>query len=138
MTSNEKQNAAKLFDITLESKKLGLITKADCIIFNNEKSEAYPVQHKYSYKPEKLYKSQMLQLLMEATIIEEQFNVAVPYGFIKFEKSKETVKVDLPEKQKLLESISAIKSIIETEQFPEPTEWKKRCTDCCYKRMCWG
>lgn len=138
MTLNENQNAAKLFDITLESKKLGLVTKADCILFDWEKKEAYPVQHKYAYKPNAIYRSQILQLIMEAVLIEEQFKAAVPHGFIVFEKSKETVKVDLSEKQKLFEDIEAISRIIETEQFPDPTEWKKRCTDCCYKKMCWG
>lgn len=138
MTSNEKQNATKLFDITLESKKLGLLTKADCIIFNTEKKEAYPIQYKNSHKPAAIYRSMLLQLLMEAVLVEEQFGVSVPHGFIKFELSKETVKIDLSEKRKLFEDIASIRYIIETEQFPEPTEWKKRCTDCCYKRMCWG
>lgn len=138
ITSNESPNVTKLFDITLESKKLGLVTRADCIIFDKDKNEAYPISHKYSYKPEVIYKTQMLQLIMEATIIEEQFGVKAPYGFMVFEKSNETVKVDLSEKQKLFEDTTAISHIIETEQFPEPTEWKKRCTDCCYKRMCWG
>lgn len=138
MNLSESQSGQRLFDVTLESKKLGLLTKADCIIFNTEKKEAYPIQYKNSHKPKAIYRSMLVQLLMEAVIIEEQFGVSVPHGFIKFELSKETVKVDLSEKQKLFEDMAAISRIIGTEQFPDPTEWKKRCTDCCYKKLCWG
>lgn len=136
--SNGSQSATRLYDVTLESRRLGLLTKADCILFNAERTEAYPIQYKNSHKPVAIYRSMLMQLLMEAVIIEEQYGVSVPYGFIKFELSKETVKVDLSEKQKLFEDMAAISRIIETEQFPDPTEWKKRCTDCCYKNLCWG
>ena len=56
MTSSESPKGRRLYDITLESKKLGLVTKADCIIFDDSKKEAYPIQHKYAYKPEAVYR----------------------------------------------------------------------------------
>lgn len=127
-----------MYDVTLESKRHGLITKADCIMFDTEKGEAYPVQHKYSYKPKVLYHTYIIQLLMEALLVEEQFNVLVPHGFIIFERSNETVKVDLSNKQKVLYAIEQIRGIIGGEAFPPPTEWKKRCVDCCYNKLCWG
>jgi CRISPR-associated exonuclease Cas4 len=138
MTSKENQNETRLYDITHESKKHGLLTKADCIIFNKEKGEAYPIQHKYSFKPKVLYHTYVVQLMMEALIIEEQFNTLVPHGFIVFERSKETVTVDLRDKQKVLYSAETIKGIIQGEQLPPPTVWKKRCVDCCYNKLCWG
>jgi CRISPR-associated exonuclease Cas4 len=138
MISSENQSGIRLYDVALESKEHGLVTKADCIIFNKEKNEGYPVQHKYSYKPKVLYRGYIIQLLMEGLMIEEQFGVDVPHGFIVFERSKETVQVDLSDKQKVLYSINAVRDIIQGEQFPPPTEWRKRCVDCCYNKLCWG
>ena len=138
MTSSGNPGGTRLYDVTLESKKHGLITKADCIMFDREKGEAYPIQHKYSFRPKAIYRTYIIQLLMEALLVEEQFNVLVPHGFIIFERSKETVKVDLSNKQKVLYAVGQIRGIIGGEKFPPPTEWKKRCVDCYYNKLCWG
>ena len=138
MISSENQEGTRLYDVTIESKRHGLITKADCIMFDREKGEAYPIQHKYSFRPKAIYRTYIIQLLMEDLLVEEQFNVLVPHGFIIFERSKETVKVDLSNKQKVLYAVGQIRGIIGGEKFPPPTEWKKRCVDCYYNKLCWG
>lgn len=128
----------KKFGMYLISEKLGLKTKLDSVMFDYSKHEAYPIQAKYSYKPKVIYNNQKNQLLMESLLIEDVLEYKAPYGFIKFLKSGDLIKLDLTDKHSLLNAISQIKYIVNNESFPNPTEYKKRCVDCCYRRKCWG
>lgn len=126
----------KLYDITLISKKYDIITKTDCIIFNDKLREAYPIQIKYSLKPKVIYNTQRYQLLLEAFLIEETFGYKVHFGFIKFLLSDEIVKINICDKDKVIDSFHQISKIITSESFPNATPYKKRCIDCCYKMKC--
>lgn len=128
----------KLFNVHLESEKYGLQTLADCIVFDDEKNEAYPVQAKYSFTPRKVYITQRYQLMLEAFLIQETFKKRVPFGFIKYLRSNQLVKVDLTSKCSILSVAEEIRSIIKNETIPQMTPYKKRCVDCCYKKVCWG
>lgn len=128
----------KKFGIYLISEKLGLKTRLDSVMFDYSKHEAYPIQAKYSYKPKAIYATQKNQLLMESLLIEDTLGYNAPYGFIKFLKSGDLVKIDLTDKHSLLNMLSEIKYIVNNESFPEPTRYKKRCVDCCYNKKCWG
>lgn len=136
----EFPNFPKLFDVELKSEKLNILTIVDCIILNKEKGEAYPLQVKYSYKPNKLYRSQKLQLALESILIEDQLHLKVPFGFIKFLKSNDIVKIPISDKlrNEFWKSLNEIEEIIRTERFPEPTTYRRRCIDCCYRMKCWG
>jgi CRISPR/Cas system-associated exonuclease Cas4 (RecB family) len=76
----------KEFKVSIVSEKLGIKTIADCIIINEGRGEAYPLQIKYSVRPNIIYETQKNQLFMEALLIEQQLNYKVPFGFIKFLK----------------------------------------------------
>jgi len=128
----------KLFKVHLVSEKLGLKTIVDSIILDKERNEAYPIQSKYSYRPRRLFRTQINQLLMEAFLIEECLGYKVPFGFIKFLKSGDFIKVHLNNKEKVIDLFDEIREIIEKERFPKPTQYRKRCVDCCYKNKCWG
>ena len=128
----------KEFKVHLVSEELGIKTIADSIIINKEKNEAYPLQIKFSYRPTVLYETQKNQLFMEALLIERQLKYKVSFGFIKFLKSNDIVKVNTKNKEIILLVFEKIRDIIENEAFPEPTKYLKRCIDCCYKQRCWG
>ena len=128
----------KKFGMYLISEKLGLKTKLDSIMFNYSKHEAYPIQAKYSYRPKAIYATQKNQLLMESLLIEDALGYSSPYGFIRFLKSGDLVKLNLGDKHNLLSMLSEIKHMVNNESFPKPTSYKKRCIDCCYKDKCWG
>jgi CRISPR-associated exonuclease Cas4 len=128
----------KKFKVSLVSEELGIKTIADSIIINKSKSEAYPLQIKYSFRPDILYKTQKNQLFMEALLIEKQLNYRVPFGFIKFLRSGDVVKQSMKDKNKVIPIFTNIRKIIEKERFPEPTKHLNHCTDCCYNRKCWG
>lgn len=127
----------KTYNIFLQSEKWGFATKIDCVAIDGSKNEAYPIQAKYSFKPRILYRSQKFQIIMEAMLIEEKFGYRVPFGFVKFLKSGDFVKVWITErlKQELLQIFSKIESIIKEEKLPKPTPHKKKIIDSCYKNI---
>ncbi|MEM5807612.1 MAG: CRISPR-associated protein Cas4 [Candidatus Aenigmatarchaeota archaeon] len=127
----------KLYDVALFSEKLGLITKLDCIIVDEENKLAYPVQVKDSVKPRKIYRTQRIQIELEKVLIEEKLGYKVPFGFIKFLKSGELVKV-FTKGNELEITLNEINKIIKSEKFPIPTRYRNRCMDCCYRKNCWG
>ena len=128
----------KIYNTRLESKEHGFQTLTDCIIFDDSKKEAYPIQAKYSFKPRKVYIGQKFQLMLEALLIEEVFNIKVPFGFIKYLRTGDLVKIPLSNKEDILLTAREIRNIIKNEWIPERTSYIKRCTDCCYKKLCWG
>lgn len=128
----------KIYDTYLRSDKLGIATKLDCVVFDDSKNEGYPIQIKYAKKPIGLYRQHVLQVILEAALVEEQFAYSVPYGFLKFLLSGNIVKVETHDKSKLFACLEDIKRLIRIESFPNPTTYKKRCVDCCYRKICWG
>ncbi len=127
----------KVYDATLISEKIGIITKTDCIIFDDAKNEAFPVSIKYSNTPIKIYLTQKYQLFMEAFLIEEQFKRIVPFGFIKFLLSGDVIKINMHGNNIVMDIFRQISDLIKSENFPKETEYEKRCVDCCYRSKCW-
>lgn len=78
------------------------------------------------------------QLTMEAMLIEECMGYKSPFGFIKFLRSGDLIKIDTEKRrQEVLEAFQNIEKIMSTESFPKATKYKKRCVDCCFKNFCW-
>lgn len=104
---------------------------------DKKKKEAYPIQVKYSFKPKALYRTQKFQLVMEGLLIEEVLGYKVPFGYIKFLRSGDFVKVKITQKLKeeLLRIFSDIESIIQSEKIPKGTKDKKKAVDNCYKNI---
>ncbi|RJP56749.1 MAG: CRISPR-associated protein Cas4 [Candidatus Auribacter fodinae] len=122
------------YDLYLECD--GFSTKLDCVFFNDD--DAFPLQLKYAVKPKKMYATTRRQLLLEAFLIEQCLGKKVQRGFVKYELSGDLVEVDLTDKSELFEMFKEYFGIIMGEKLPEPTEYLKRCRDCCYRRFCWG
>jgi CRISPR-associated exonuclease Cas4 len=129
----------KIFKVNLVSENLGIKTIADSIMIDKEKNEAYPIQAKFSFRPRAIYRGQKAQLSMEALLIEDQLGYKVPYGFIKFLRSGDLVKVNISDKDKLevMSTFGKIFRIMSSETLPNRTKYRKRCQDCCFKKICW-
>jgi len=124
----------KRYNISLETEEYA--TKVDCLLINEQLKEAYPLQLKYSKKPLcGFYRTQKLQLLFEAMLIEKVLGYKVPYGYIKYELSSELIKIDLENRQILFETIENVKNIIKNEYYPPATKYKKRMIDNCFRRI---
>lgn len=128
----------KLFHVYLQSDELEMKTIADSIMINERDNEAYPIQAKYAFTPRAIFRTQKLQLAMEAMLVENKFKHNVPFGFIKFMRSNELVKVfiDAKLKEEVARCFREIREIARTERMPKGTEFKKRCADCCYREVC--
>jgi len=126
----------KKYNLNLETEEFA--TKVDCIAIDKENNLAFPIQLKCSFKPNKTYETQRLQLLFEAMLIEKIFGFSSPAGYIKYSKSNEIVKINLLDRTRLFGVINKIKEIISKEKFPDATNYKKRCADCFYRRLCYG
>ena len=128
----------KRYNLYLYDPETNLKTFPDCVIFDENKKEAFPYQLKYGKKPEKVYLTQKYQLWLESFLIEKTLGYKSTRGFIKYVKDDALVEVDLTGKENIIQIASEIKEIIRSERLPEPTEYEKRCVDCCYRKMCWG
>lgn len=126
-------NLIKKYNVSLETEEYA--TKVDCIFINEELKEAYPMQLKYSKKPKSVYRTQKLQLMFEAMLIEKVLKYDVPYGYIKYELSGDLVKINLKNRKLLFETIEKVKNIIKNEIYPPATKYKKRLVDNCYRRI---
>ena len=126
-------NLSRKYNISLETEEYA--TKVDCLLINEELKEAYPLQMKYSRKPNKVYKTQKLQLMFEAMLIESVLGYKVPYGYIKYALSNDLVKINLENRQILFETIEKVKNIIKNEIYPPATKYKKRLIDNCFRRI---
>ncbi len=71
-------------------------------------------------------------------LVNEQLNYDVPAAFIKFEQTGDLVKLEVTDLElgQVKETIKQINRIIDTEVMPQPTEFAKRCKDCCYWKIC--
>ena len=128
----------KKYNLHLESKRLHFRTILDCMIIDEEKNQAFPLQYKDMKKPEKVYKTLKMQIFAEILLLKENFDYGVPFGFIKFRQTGELVKINASDSglKEAEESIYRINDIIEHELLPEPTEFQKRCVDCGYWKIC--
>lgn len=113
-------------------------TVLDCLLIDKKKNEAFPIEYKDAKKPEKLYKTFMIQILAESMLAQECLGYKVPFAFIKFEQTDDLVKIPINEQElaKVRQIIAEINNLIEKETIPEPTPYVKRCKDCCYWKIC--
>lgn len=124
----------KIYNVSLETDEFA--TRVDCLIINEKLKESYPLQLKYSKRPQfSYYKTQKLQLMFEAMLIEKVIKYKVPYGYIKYALSGDLVKVPLENKSELYAVIEKVKDIIQKEIFPPATKYKKRLIDNCYRKL---
>lgn len=132
------QKFRKIFHLNLKSREFNFRTVLDCLVVNNVENKAYPIEYKNMKKPEKLYRTLKIQVLAESLLVESQLKYKTPFAFIKFEKSNDITKIVISEKdlEEVKETIKEINNILEKELVPEPTTFKKRCTDCCYWNIC--
>ena len=73
--------------------------------------------------------------MFEAMLIERVLGYKVPYGYIKYSLSGDLIKINLENKQLLIETIEKVKNIIKNEIYPPATKYKKRIIDNCYSRF---
>jgi len=96
------------------------------------------IDYKFAFNKRR-FKTQFLQSVFYAILIESNFKVTVPYSCVVYTRdNNELVTYEIMEKdkKKVLESIDDVHFIIENEYFPDASISKKKCFDCTYKNIC--
>ncbi len=125
-------------DVYLSSQKLNLVGKVDEVLFL-ENQTAAPLDYKYAFWDNKVYKTLKFQQTLYALLIEEKYKKKVEEAFLVFVRSKnhiETIRITDSLKQKALDYVNQICDIINSGCFPKKTTVKTRCLDCTYKNLC--
>lgn len=110
----------------------------DLLLIDEVEGIAIPMQFKNTFSPSKLYQGQKMQILLEAVMVEKELKLKVPYGLVKFIQDSRIFRVDTYDwrKDQLKRNLEEIKNVVRKEQLPAPTEFKRRCVDCCFRRIC--
>ncbi len=121
--------------LTSDSGIRGIID--EILFFDN--GYAAPLDYKYAEYKNKIFDTYRLQLVFYGRLIMDNFQLLVDKGYIVYTRSKnKIITLELTKKdfKKLDISIQETLKIIEQNYFPAPTQYKKRCQDCCYKNIC--
>ncbi len=130
----------KKIDVYLTSEKLKLVGRMDEVLFFENK-EAAPLDYKYAFWDNKIYKTLKIQQTLYSLLIEEHYNCKVKKAFLVYVRSKnhiEEFKIDAALKLKAKKIIDEIFMILNKNYFPKGTTTKKKCLDCTYKNLCFS
>ncbi|MDX2078915.1 MAG: CRISPR-associated protein Cas4 [bacterium] len=134
LTAYELTEGIREFRVHLKSERHHLVGILDEWV-KTPTGALYPVEYKFSNA---VHDPHRLQLAAYGLLIQEQFGVSVPHGFIYLIPKKKTVKVPLGEARyaELERIIGQIWEIIEKERMPPPTPDRPKCVSCEFRRFC--
>ncbi len=127
-------NAQTSFNKELISEKIGIHGISDCIITTDKK--VYPIEFKlYGVKPTK---SQIYQTVAYGMVAAEVEQKIFDTAFVLFEKKGKTHKiiVDKQLKQKVSNTISKVKNMLQAGDKPDSSASQQQCTQCEYINYC--
>lgn len=128
------ENGVRQFHVPVFSTSLGLSGKIDMLIETSE--VVVPVDFKMTEAD--VQKNHLLQLCGYALILEDCWGISVPRGFIyriPLEEAQEVVFNDQLRRE-TRDAIEAIRSMIDLEKLPPPTDSRARCEACEFRNYC--
>jgi CRISPR-associated exonuclease Cas4 len=130
----------RAFHLPLQSTKLGLTGRVDLAIATPSReapgAEAIVVEYKLS--EQKAGSHFMLQLAAYALLVEEAWGLPVNRGFlysIPLRKA-EPVAITQNLRRKVIQTVTQIRQIVESEVMPSPPNSLRRCVTCEFRRFC--
>lgn len=130
-SQGERQFAVSLFSATL-----GMTALIDLVILRPDgKAQAVPVDYKLSRMVGSHVK---MQLACYGLMLEEEVGLPVPYGFIYLIQERRAEKVQLTPSLRIqaCTTLTAIRTLIESEMMPPPTARVASCVNCEFRRFC--
>lgn len=125
------------FNVRLSSERLGLRGEVDMVITVTTPAgkEIIPVDYKLSRIAGPHFK---LQLAAYALLLEEARGGEVRRGFLYSIplRRAEAVPIDQTLRKKLLDTLAAMREVLETEKMPPPTPNIRKCVACEFRRFC--
>jgi len=121
-------------NVSLFSSQLGLTGKLDLLI--HQGLSRLPVEIKFTQGPAQL--NHRLQLAGYALLLESEFGIPVPYGYIVRlpDDAVDKILIDEPLRELTWKTIEAVRITIHEERMPPPTPRLSRCRDCEYLQFC--
>lgn len=122
---------------TLYSRTLSLSGKPDYIV-RDRKGRLIPVEIKSSRAKEP-YRGHILQLAAYCLLIEENYNVAVPYGIVVYsDKVQHKIEFDKHLRRDLLDTLREMRRALEDGggSMPRGQGQKQKCRSCSFGRSC--
>jgi len=129
---------AKDISVYLSSSQHHLRGIVDEVLVLNDGTYA-PLEYKFAEYKQKLFQTYKYQLVMQAILIEANYQEPVQRGFIVFSRSRNRVveiKFSSGDFTEIKKKIQRILYIIQNGFYPPSTKFKRRCDDCCYKNIC--
>lgn len=123
----------RFFNVAVESKQWRVTGKIDEVVDTG--TELIPVDYKLATRAAFHYK---VQLAAYALLLEETQTVIVRRGFLVFIPLRQAEDVRItPHLRRIAHAaLDAMVDIQLTEQIPDPTEHRRRCSDCEFRRFC--
>lgn len=98
-----------------------------------------PLDYKFAKWNDKIYDTYKQQLYCYAVLIEINFEAEVKKGYLVYTRSKhKLIEIDIPDsaKSEIKQSMHEMIQIIEHNNFPKATKYKRRCLNCTYRNIC--
>lgn len=128
----------KLVDVYLSSQSLKLVGRMDEVLFLDDGSAA-PLDYKYAYWENKIYRTLKYQQVLYALLIMENFKLPVNKAFIVYTRTKnhiEEIRITDRMKDKAKQILDEVCQIINLSLYPEAAVRKTKCCDCTYRNIC--
>ena len=124
----------RLFGVSLYSEELHLAGKLDLLVVTQEAS--FPVDFKHTEGG--VRRNHRVQIAAYAMLVEDALERSVHDGFIYLVPSDDIVRVPVLDEHRaeVLASLEAIRRMIGSEDFPDPTAVRARCQACEYRNYC--
>ncbi len=128
----------KDIDVYLNSERHHLRGIVDEVLHLKDGTLA-PLEYKFAEYKQKLFQTYKFQLVMQALLIQANYQQPVQRGFLVFTRSQhkllaiEFSAADFKNMETILERMMYI---IQTGFYPAGTRSTRRCVDCCYKNIC--
>lgn len=124
--------------VFIASKRHHIKGIADEVLFLGDGTAA-PLEYKFAEYKDRIFRTYKYQLVLQALMIAENYDVEVNRGYICYTRSNNLVKqIDFKRKDfdKAIAIIMDILEIIEKGFYPEKAKDKVKCVDCCYRNIC--
>lgn len=125
-------------DVFIASKRNHIKGIVDEILFM-EDGTAAPLEYKFAEYKDKVFKTYKFQLVLQALLIQENYNIKVNRAYLCFTRSNSLVKEieiipsDFKKAEKIIQEIL---DIVQKGLYPKTSKSSSKCVDCCYRNIC--
>lgn len=125
-------------EVFIASKEYHIKGIVDEVLFL-EDGTAAPLEYKFAEYKDRLFKTYKFQMILQAILIRENYNIEVNRSYICYTRSNSLVKEieispsDFKKAEKIIEEIL---DIVQKGLYPKTSRSSRKCVDCCYRNIC--